>query len=392
MSDGTEADVQALLGDVVAFTALPSLWVGASVATIAASLASALDRALAVDAIAVILRAERGLVEARQGDASLLDADVAAWRASEPVSAGTLEIGVGPLGARGVILLRGPPLSKGRGLLARLAANQADTALREAALDHQVGATREQLARLEKLSALGQLVSGVAHELRTPLTYANNHLHLALARLARSRQLPREHRLALEASLTEAIGAHERIDRTVRTLRMLSSPHAPTRASFAFSEAVGEAIRLFTLTHVGAVEVVASLDAEGTVRADRGQLQQVVLNLLQNAAEALPRGGRVEVRTLDEASRAILVVEDDGPGIPEDVRARIFDPFFTTKEGGTGLGLSIVRRIVEEHGATISVGEVPGGGACFEVSFPHEVQTAAPSLASLSSRSDRRPL
>lgn len=112
------------------------------------------------------------------------------------------------------------------------------------------------------------------------------------------------------------------------------------------------------------------------MQGDAGQLQQVLMNLIGNARQAIEqqgRGGtiRLSTRSVDE-NRAVLEVRDDGPGVPEAIRARIFDPFFTTKPAGigTGLGLAIVLSIVREHGGQVKVASPPGGGAVFTLEFP----------------------
>jgi signal transduction histidine kinase len=89
-----------------------------------------------------------------------------------------------------------------------------------------------------------------------------------------------------------------------------------------------------------------------------------------NAVQAMPRGGRLTVRTLREDGAALLEIEDTGPGIPEEVRGRIFEPFFTTKASGTGLGLAVVKRIVDGHGGEVSVRSRPGAGTVFSLRFP----------------------
>jgi len=121
------------------------------------------------------------------------------------------------------------------------------------------------------------------------------------------------------------------------------------------------------------------------VMGDAAQLQQVLMNLVGNARQAIQqqgRGGRIRVRTKQIAERAVqLEVEDDGPGVPQSILARIFDPFFTTKAAGvgTGLGLSIVLSIVREHGGRVNVLDVPEGGAIFSIELPvAEVLAAGP--------------
>jgi signal transduction histidine kinase len=117
------------------------------------------------------------------------------------------------------------------------------------------------------------------------------------------------------------------------------------------------------------------------MRADSAQLRQVLWNVLGNAADATPRGGRVEVRLFSAGGCGVLEVSDTGEGIPEEDLRRIFDPFFTTKERGTGLGLAIVHRIVEAHGGQVTVRSEPGRGSTFRISLPGaspERELAAP--------------
>jgi signal transduction histidine kinase len=103
---------------------------------------------------------------------------------------------------------------------------------------------------------------------------------------------------------------------------------------------------------------------------DARLVRQAVLNVAVNAVQAMPRGGRITIRTRREGPAALLEIEDTGAGIPEEVRERIFEPFFTTKASGTGLGLAVVRRIVEGHGGTVSVRSAPGAGTVFALRFP----------------------
>jgi signal transduction histidine kinase len=106
------------------------------------------------------------------------------------------------------------------------------------------------------------------------------------------------------------------------------------------------------------------------VPMDARLVRQAVLNVAVNAVQAMPRGGRLTVRTRRDGAAAILEVEDSGPGIPDEVRDRIFEPFFTTKASGTGLGLAVVKRIVEGHGGGVVVASRPGAGTVFALRFP----------------------
>jgi signal transduction histidine kinase len=103
---------------------------------------------------------------------------------------------------------------------------------------------------------------------------------------------------------------------------------------------------------------------------DSRLVRQAIVNVVANAVQAMPEGGRVTVRTRRDGGEALLQIEDTGAGIPDEVRARIFEPFFTTKASGTGLGLAVVRRIVESHGGTVAVRSRPGEGTAFALRFP----------------------
>jgi two-component system cell cycle sensor histidine kinase/response regulator CckA len=132
------------------------------------------------------------------------------------------------------------------------------------------------------------------------------------------------------------------------------------------------------------IELSVKHDAPCTVYADIGQLEQVVLNLVVNARDAIPSGGHIRVSTGMDGERAVLTVEDDGAGMSADVRAHLFEPFFTTKaDTGTGLGLAVVDTVVRRHDGAITVDSEPGHGAVFRVRLPishgrGEARTAEP--------------
>jgi signal transduction histidine kinase len=113
-----------------------------------------------------------------------------------------------------------------------------------------------------------------------------------------------------------------------------------------------------------------ALESALPVRVDRDQLTQVLVNLVKNAEEAMPGGGRIVVRTRRAGGAAHLEVEDTGPGVPPEHRMKILEPYFTTKAGGTGLGLAIASRICQEHGGALEVDGAPGQGALFRVVLP----------------------
>lgn len=232
---------------------------------------------------------------------------------------------------------------------------------------------RKEMAQSEKLAALGVLVGGVAHEVRTPLVYIQNSLNVLARHLRReteARRLPAGSMPLVDECLAQASEGVDRINRLVKDLARysrLSTEPQPAR----LDGVVGEALDLYQATHVGTgIHLQARLEATPELVMDRGKIQQVVLNLLQNASEAMPRGGRIRIATEAVPGGARLVVQDEGEGMPAHVRERIFDPFYTTKADGMGLGLSIVRRIVELHRGSIRCDSGDGQGTKFTITLP----------------------
>ena len=227
----------------------------------------------------------------------------------------------------------------------------------------------QQLLQAEKMAALGQTMSGVAHELNNPLGAI---LALADRLRAQGARTPLAHGLAT---------LHKEAERAARIARQLltfARKRHTTRLMVPVNEVVGETVRLreADLQRAG-IRVTVSLAPDlPEVFADPHQLQQVVLNLLINAEHALARadrGGHIHLQTTAESADSVRVeVQDDGPGMSDEVRGRIFDPFFTTKDvgEGTGLGLSVAQAIVAEHGGRIDVESSPGAGARFAIVLP----------------------
>lgn len=232
--------------------------------------------------------------------------------------------------------------------------------------ERELESARRRLSKSERLSALGALVSGVAHELRTPLVYIMNNMYLVRRRLERAAALSVEQELL--PRIDEALSGVQRIERIVGELRKFGELH-PRPSLASLDEVVRPAIDLFEATHVGVLQLSADLQPTPQIEADAYQIQQVVLNLLQNAAEAMPGGGVIRIRTSAHEGSARLVVQDEGTGIPQEAQELVFDEFFTTKPGGTGLGLAIVRRIVHDHKGKIRFQTSPEGTR-FTVELP----------------------
>ena len=236
-------------------------------------------------------------------------------------------------------------------------------------LDDQSRDLYQQLLQAEKMAALGQTISGVAHELNNPLATI-----LSWAERLSERPLDDATRRGVDVILAES----ERAARIVRNLLTFARKRQSTRSMIDVNHVVRETLSLRAYEQrLANIEVVTGL-ATGLpqVFADAHQIQQVLLNLIINAEQAMVSAngrGSLVVRTRHDAERdtVILEVTDDGPGISADMRGKIFDPFFTTKDvgQGTGLGLTVAYAIVQEHGGQIRV-EEGSTGASFLVDLP----------------------
>jgi signal transduction histidine kinase len=228
---------------------------------------------------------------------------------------------------------------------------------------------QQQVIQGERLAALGELSAVVAHEVRNPLGVIFNSLG-SLRRLLRPAG---DAKMLLDIVGEEA----DRLNRIVGDLLDFARPSTPQIRPEALERVVDEAVGVALAQNQGAIELDRQLDASAPlVPLDARLVRQAVVNVAVNAVQAMPRGGRMSVRTRHGQGAAIVEIEDSGPGIPDDVKARIFEPFFTTKASGTGLGLAVVKRIVEGHGGAVTVRSVPGAGTVFALRFPLSVDGA----------------
>jgi len=223
------------------------------------------------------------------------------------------------------------------------------------------------LVQTEKMSALGQLAGGVAHEINNPLGGI-----LAFAQIMAQDPRSEEDQESLRLISDAALRAKRIVESLLRFSR---APKEHERGPVDLARVVEDALlMLHPNLRDGKLTVVRDLKEARTL-GNANQLQQVVVNLIVNAAQAIQAKGKVTVETGPGApGRVVVKVADDGPGVPTDLAERIFEPFFTTKpEGqGTGLGLAICYRIAEEHGGTIRLESPSGGGARFVVDLPAE--------------------
>lgn len=225
----------------------------------------------------------------------------------------------------------------------------------------------KELARRERLAALGEMAAGVAHEIRNPLGAIGLYASL-LHRDLRGQPAPME----LVRKLSVGVRSMESI---VGDILDFAGDSEPDFHPVPFEEVLEHALTQITAMQE---EIGAYLDVDPALytlrlRCDARQVERVFMNLVFNAMEAVGKGGHVRIRLAEDQvdnSQRGIVVEDDGPGIDSSAAQRVFNPFYSTKDSGTGLGLAIVHRIVEAHGGRITVGRSLLGGAAFTVYLP----------------------
>jgi C4-dicarboxylate-specific signal transduction histidine kinase len=239
--------------------------------------------------------------------------------------------------------------------------------------EHELRDKQEQLVQAGKMATLGELTTGVAHELNNPL----NNIGLFVGNIidhVRMRQMDEERILR---DLEKVMGQVKKATEIISHLRTFGRAAPVSIGRVSMRDVIERSLSLMyeqlRLRQIDA-RLHPSRGREPMVEGNSIQLEQVVINLLTNARDALEAAPRKAIAIECSVSGNVvsLVVRDTGPGIPEGLEQRIFDPFFTTKEvgAGTGLGLSITYAILEDHHGTISVDNVPGEGAAFRVELP----------------------
>jgi signal transduction histidine kinase len=227
------------------------------------------------------------------------------------------------------------------------------------------------IERQEKLASLGVLAAGVAHEIRNPLTAVKARLFSHQRSFAKN---------SPEYQDIHVIGSEiNRLECIVRDFLQFARPAEPKLTPMSAETPLREVRDLLApQCEKNAIQLKLDIQSNDSFQADPQQLKQVLINLVQNAAESIVQNGQIILRSRSGTARlgghyrpvVILETEDNGKGVPADVQKRLFDPFFTTKDTGTGLGLSIAARIIEKHGGLLEFQTRPHHGATFGVIIP----------------------
>jgi len=260
---------------------------------------------------------------------------------------------------------------------------QANHDLQEA--NRKLKETQAQLIQNEKMASLGQLVAGIAHEINNPLAFVVNNLfivesgldsltpelvpHLSETSQARFRKI--------RARLEEMRQGLDRVKELVLDLRTFSRLDEGELKTVDVAETIDSVLLLLKHRMNSRIQVEKRYGPEHQLYCYAGRLNQVLMNLISNAVDAIAESGRIVISTSESAESFLISVRDTGAGIPEAIRTKIFDPFFTTKPigQGTGLGLAISYGIVQEHGGSIEVHSEVGVGTEFIVRIPLDVES-----------------
>jgi len=252
------------------------------------------------------------------------------------------------------------------GILSRLEENKARLRGHIASLERankEIERARDEMVRSEKLASAGRLAAGFAHEIGNPLGIVAGYFELL-----KTGNLTESERLDLLDRAGAEIG---RMGRVIRQMLNIARPSPPTREVIKAHEIINETIEFLAgQPWLSGIEIKTSLEARtDNVLGDPGQLREVLLNIIMNAADAMERKGTLNVRTWQEESNLNIEISDTGPGIPEAILSEVFEPFFTTKDPGkgTGLGLWVCYRIITSMGGSIAATASPEGGASIKI-------------------------
>jgi signal transduction histidine kinase len=254
-----------------------------------------------------------------------------------------------------------------------------------AKLEEMVQERTRQLIHSDRLATLGTFAAAMVHEINNPNTYVIGNAELLKEFWAAARPIVEEHAEEDETGEVVETARHvddmldavleggDRIGRIVKSLKRYAQKSETKKEKCRLMDTINDAFKLIRYTQKRSVALSAAFSERLEIFCDRQKMSQVFVNLFNNAIDAINDSrGRITVKARPVDDRINIQVQDNGPGIPEELCSRIFEPFFSTKgkAHGTGLGLFIVRQIIEEHGGEISLGPDNGNGAKFDIMLP----------------------
>lgn len=230
-------------------------------------------------------------------------------------------------------------------------------------LTDELEVKNRELARKNRLADLGQMASHVAHEVRNNLVPVTLYLSLLRRRVAGDAECGR--------ILEKVASGFTALDATVNDLLHFTADRDPQLQTFALAPLADDVFAaLAPQLAAQGIRATAQVPEDLSLTADRHMLRRAILNLVLNAVDAMPGGGRIEIRAAAQDDTVELEVADTGTGLSEETLGRAFEPFFTTKSAGTGLGLAIVYRVAEVHRGEVTAANRRGGGASFTLRIP----------------------
>lgn len=281
-------------------------------------------------------------------------------------------------------LYSGRPITDDHVKLLSLFASRAAQAIENAEtyMELQKALDRERQAHMEivhseKLAMIGKMAAHVAHEIRNPLSTIGGFARAILRKPENGERVVKNAKIIAEEA--------GRLENMLKSVMDFSRPSAPQRRQVDFNSVVERAFR--TLAEIlSSHNIHSALDLDRSipeVNIDENQIMQTLHNLIRNAADSMPQGGALGLKTGRDGDLVYLTISDSGSGIPPDVLEQIFDPFFTTKPDGTGLGLAVSKKIIDDHGGRIEVQSQAGKGTTFRILLPPNFPALPAAVSSL---------
>ncbi|MFC1495898.1 ATP-binding protein [Candidatus Margulisiibacteriota bacterium] len=242
--------------------------------------------------------------------------------------------------------------------------NQLAIAIQKAQLHEEMMEAQARLLHADKLASLGTVAAGMAHEIKNPLASIKGMTQILESAIKDN------DKESLEDFKKVVPKELDRINKLVQNLLTYSKPPTPQKAPLNINEVLEHVLKLFESEMMKkGIKLEKKLGEVPNRDLDQQQIKQVMTNFILNAIQAMPKGGKLEVKTSKAAEKVKIDILDNGLGIPEDKIKNIFDPFFSTKTSGTGLGLAITYKIIKEHAGDVQVKSKVGEGTRFTLLF-----------------------